>query len=210
MQLYLNATSPFARWILIGALEYEIKDIDLIWVNPWELPAQLCQLNPFATVPLLQLANGQALYESSLIMRYLFPPPSVEAWDNLQRLALGKMLLETAFRYVSWQHVSWQRDQPEDGPVHPLLDRANQTLVRVLSQMTLADLPPVVDRPDLASLQLAVGLDYLAFRCPELITAGLASALHDRLIEYQARSSFVYTKPTALAQAPQSIQALLG
>jgi glutathione S-transferase len=199
MKLYLNATSPFARWVLVCALEWGIENLELVWVDPWAVPDQLCQVNPFATVPVLQTDQGEALYESSVIVRYLLPAAIIDELPGLQRWALGKMLLETAFRYVSWQ-----RYQPSDGLDHPLLGRTYQTLERVLSTLTAADLPPAPERsPDLASLQLAVGLDYLAWRCPALVTGCLPTPLSDRLASYQARSSFRQTRPTVLAPPPQ-------
>jgi glutathione S-transferase len=201
MKLYLNATSPFARWVLVCALEYAIDPLELVWVNPWEVPADLRSCNPFATVPVLQTDTGQALYESSLIVRYLIPTA-----DNLatyQSLALGKLLLETAFR-----HVVLQRDQPSETLPHPLIAQTAQTLARVLQTLTVEDLP-IVDpneRPGLASLQLAVGLAYLGWRQPELFTANLSLAMHDRWATYPARPSFQLTDPTILAAQPPTIR----
>lgn len=53
-----------------------------------------------------------------------------------------------------------------------------------------------------ASLQLAVGLDYLGWRSPDLLSANLSPEMHDRLATYQARSSFQLTHPTVLAAHP--------
>jgi glutathione S-transferase len=200
MKLYLNATSPFARWVLVCALEYAIDPLELVWVNPWEVPEDLRSLNPFSTVPVLQTDTGEALYESSLIVRYLIP--TVDHLATYQSLALGEMLLETAFR-----HVVLQRDQPSDTLPHPLIAQTQQTLARVLQTLTPEDLPIVTppDRPDLASLQLAVGLDYLGWRRPNLLAADLPPALHDRLATYQSRSSFQLTDPMVLAAHPSIV-----
>jgi glutathione S-transferase len=209
MKLYLNQTSPFARWVLICALEWAIADLELSWVNPWEVPDLLTQVNPFSTVPVLQIHSGEALYESSLIVRYLMPVSSTdsrtESLAELQRLALGKMLMETAFR-----HISLKRYAPVDGPPHPLIHQTQQGLARVLQTMTAQDLPCCFepDRPDWASLQLAVSLDYLAFRCPSLLTSSASEALQHQLSSYQSRRSFGLTTPNALAAQPQSIALL--
>jgi glutathione S-transferase len=197
MKLYLNATSPFARWVLVCALESAIDPLELVWVNPWEVPADLRSLNPFSTVPVLQTDTGEALYESSLIVRYLIP--AADSLATLQALALGKLLLETAFR-----HVVLQRDQPQDTSPHPLIAQTQQTLARVLQTLIPEDLP--IGVPDPASLQLAVGLDYLGWRQPNLLAANLSSVMHDRLAIYQARSSFQLTDPTVLAAHPPIVR----
>jgi glutathione S-transferase len=112
------------------------------------------------------------------------------------------MLMETAFRHVSLQRYDRNVDQP-----HPLIAQTDQGLSRVLQRLVITDLPDggAAASPDAANLQLAVALDYLHFRRPDLLTAALAPALHDRLARYQARPSFSRTTPMALAVQPQRI-----
>lgn len=196
MKLYLNDTSPFARLILICALEYDIKEIELIWVNPWEMPTNLLAINPFSTVPVLELDNGDVLYESSIIALYLTSHLPLPTFIEYQRLALGKMLIETAFR-----HVSLARYSSRNLPCHPFITRTEQVIKQVLQTLLEADLPSfsVNVAPDLASLQLVVALDYIAFRLPNLVEAYLHPKVTARLNTFQLRQSFVQTTPEILA-----------
>jgi glutathione S-transferase len=204
MKLYLNTTSPFARWVLVCALEYAVPDLELIWVNPWDTPETLTRVNPFSTVPVLQINQAEALYESSIIVRYLTQTsisqsPSLQ---EFQRLALGKMLLETAFR-----HTSLKRYAPVGLPPHPFIEQTERGLMRVLQTLSVQDLSSfsAQERPDLASLQVAIGLDYIAFRCPDLFVSSVAQSLQEQLRTYQLRPSFELTTPSALAAQPLSI-----
>ncbi|MCU0549905.1 MAG: glutathione S-transferase N-terminal domain-containing protein [Leptolyngbya sp. Prado105] len=201
MKLYLNNTSPFARWVLVCGLEYVIPTLELVWVDPWATPANLTRVNPFSTVPVLQLDQGEALYESSSIVRYLIPT-AAPSLRELQRLALGKMLLETAFR-----HVSLKRNSLIDGPPHPLIEQTYQGLTRVLQGLSTENLPSFAptEIPDIASLQLSVGLDYIAFRCPDLLTACADRSLQERLLMYQSRPSFALTTSLALTAQPAEL-----
>lgn len=195
MKLYLNDTSPFARFILICALEYDIKEMELIWVNPWEMPANLVAVNPFSTVPVLQLDNGDTLYESSVIAAYLISDATFSTFQACQRFALGKMLIETAFR-----HVSLARYSPKNITPHPFIARTEQALKQALQVLSEYDLPSFSTNvvPDLASLQLAVALDYLAFRCPNLVQSYLHANVKERLSTFQLRQSFALTTPEIL------------
>jgi glutathione S-transferase len=204
MKLYLNTTSPFARWVLVCALEYAVPDLELIWVNPWDTPETLTRVNPFSTVPVLQINQTEALYESSIIVRYLIQTSIAQApsLQELQRLALGKMLLDTAFR-----HTSLKRYTPVGLPPHPFIEQTERGLTRVLQTLSVQDLPSfsAQERPDLASLQVAIGLDYIAFRCPDLFVSSVAQPLQEQLRTYQLRLSFELTTPSALAVQPLSI-----
>jgi glutathione S-transferase len=87
MKLYLNETSPFSRVVLATAMLTNIKrlnqrptdegakaltgTLDLIWVDPWQSPDNLKAVNPFCTIPVLELDNGTALSESACICEYL-------------------------------------------------------------------------------------------------------------------------------------------
>jgi glutathione S-transferase len=201
MKLYLNNTSPFARWVLVCGLEYAIPELELRWVDPWATPETLTQVNPFSTVPVLQLNQGEALYESSLIVRYLIPTASASLRE-LQRLALGKMLIETAFR-----HVSLKRNSLIDVPPHPFIQQTYRGLTRVLQNLSSEDLPGFAPEeiPDVASLQLSIGLDYIAFRCLDLFTSCVDRSLQEVLLTYQARLSFTLTTPLALTTQPAEI-----
>jgi glutathione S-transferase len=212
MKLYLNETSPFARWVLICTIEYCLYDLQLIWVNPWENPDILQDVNPFSTVPTLVTDQGHVIYESYFIVQYLVNylnqgnRSSLEIdLERLQRSALGKMLMETIFR-----QVSLCRYTPENEPFHPFVDRFHQTIERVVKSISQQDLPIFsTDRiPDFSSLQLAVALDYLAFRHPKLMASSMPEFLGQHLSHYQSRPSFIMTQPTELMIKPNNLKSV--
>jgi glutathione S-transferase len=87
MKLYLNETSPFSRVVLATAMLTNTKrlnqgltdegpkaltePLELIWVDPWQSPDSLKAVNPFCTIPVLELDNGTVLSESVCICEYL-------------------------------------------------------------------------------------------------------------------------------------------
>lgn len=70
MKLHASPTSPFARKVRIVLAEKRI-DYDLREDNPWDADSKVPQFNPLGKVPVLELDDGSALYDSSVIVDYL-------------------------------------------------------------------------------------------------------------------------------------------
>lgn len=215
MRLYLNDTSPFARLVLVTALETGAWNIDLIWVDPWASPEELLSLNPFSTVPTLKLADGTALYESLLICEYLMantdPARSALALPEhgnqaaLQRLALGKSLMEFAFRKVVMEKFA------SSSSSGVLSERAATALVRTLNSLdTALGKQPVQqpERPNFPDLCLAVALEYVRFRLNDLFDARVGLKTLAWLAAYRARPSLEGTTPERLKTCPANLSEL--
>jgi len=215
--LYLNDTSPFARLVLVTALEVGVWDINLVWVDPWASPEDLLTLNPFSTVPTLTLNDGTALYESLLICEYLIahaePVRSVlvrSEYGNqaaLQRLALGKSLMELAFRRVITERFA----SSASGSI--LLERANAALVRTLNGLDIAlgKQPRLqMDHPNFPDMCLAVALEYVRFRLNDLFFTQVGPKTLTWLAAWQARPSLKCTVPERLKAHPASTLELRG
>ncbi len=72
MELYLNATSPYARLVRIVLLEKGLADaVTLKWCDPWADDADLLKANPAGRIPALVTEEGTTLSESMLIAVYL-------------------------------------------------------------------------------------------------------------------------------------------
>ena len=108
MELYLNATSPYARLVRIVLLEKGLADtVTLKWCDPWADDAELLKANPAGRIPALVTEEGTTLSESMLIAVYLDsvspnPPmlPAASRGDVLHLAGLGQNLMDAAFTTV--------------------------------------------------------------------------------------------------------------
>jgi len=216
MRLYLNETSPFARMVLATACELGMDGLELTWVDPWRSPAELIALNPFCTVPTLHLDDGTVLYESLLICEHLIALDRTgetrviyaDAADApaLKRLAIGKTLMETAFRKAILRRCNGV------SPDNELEQRAAAALARILTELEAAPLPErgrQDGRVALADLCLAVALEYLRFRLEKDCSGHIGSRLRSWLAVMGARTSLRCTTPGRLERHPASLAQLL-
>ena len=72
LQLFLNATSPFARLARVVALEKGLgQRLQLVACDPWNNDPALLAQHPQARIPVLVTDSGTAIAESLLIAQYL-------------------------------------------------------------------------------------------------------------------------------------------
>jgi glutathione S-transferase len=86
-RLWSFAASPFAGKARVALAEKGIE-YDLLEIHPAKRPARLKELNPLGRVPVLELAEGPALRESSVICEYLeevYPDPPLWPADPAER-----------------------------------------------------------------------------------------------------------------------------
>lgn len=173
MHLFYSPTSPYVRKVEAAAIELALSDhLQRIPSSPHPVrrDAVLTEKNPIGKVPALVLADGEVLYESSVICEYfdslagghrLFPVPGPARWRALQDQALGDGILDAALlvRYemarpeaVRWPE--WIEGQTEK--IRSCLDRLEERA------------GGLVGRIDIGSLTLACALGYLDFRFADL------------------------------------------
>ena len=172
MELYLNATSPYARLVRIVLLEKGLADaVTLKWCDPWADDAELLNANPAGRIPALVTQEGTTLSESMLIAVYLDsvspnPPmlPAASLGDVLHLAGLGQNLMDAAFTTViARKHYGKGIDDSELGQRR---SRAIQRLLKQLnSELGEKQLASTINLGDIA---IAVALDYLVFRLPEV------------------------------------------
>lgn len=172
MELYLNATSPYARVVRIVILEKGLADaVTLCWCDPWADDDSLLTINPVGRIPALVTDDGTTLSESLLIAHYLDTLasrepvlPAARLGQVLHLAGLGQGLMETAFTTViARKH---QGTEADDSVLGQRRWRAMQrTLDRLEQEVDERSVPATVT---LGEIAVAVALDYLAFRLPEV------------------------------------------
>lgn len=172
MELYLNATSPYARLVRIVLLEKGLADaVTLKWCDPWVDDAELLKANPAGRIPALVTEEGTTLSESMVIAVYLDsispnPPmlPAASLGDVLHLAGLGQNLMDAAFTTViARKHYGNGVDDSELGQrrsraIQRLLKQVNSELGEKQQASTI----------NLGEIAIAVALDYLGFRLPEV------------------------------------------
>ena len=172
MELYLNATSPYARLVRIVLLEKGLADtVTLKWCDPWADDAELLKANPAGRIPALVTEEGTTLSESMLIAVYLesVSPnpamlPAASRGDVLHLAGLGQNLMDAAFTTViARKHYGNEIDESELG------QRRSRAIQRLLKQLNneLGE-KQQASNVNLGEIAIAVALDYLAFRLPEV------------------------------------------
>ncbi|TMU17618.1 glutathione S-transferase [Halomonas sp. ATBC28] len=172
MELYLNATSPYARLVRIVLLEKGLMDaVTLKWCDPWADDVDLLKANPAGRIPVLVTEEGTTLSESMLIAVYLdsVSPnkpmiPTAGLGEVLHLAGLGQNLMDAAFNTViARKHYGNGIDDSELG------QRRSRAIQRLLKQLD-GELGEKLQAStiNLGHIATAVAMDYLAFRLPEV------------------------------------------
>jgi glutathione S-transferase len=199
MKLFLNKTSPYARLVLVTAIEAGLSErVELMWTEPWNDPPELLALNPLAKVPALLTDDGVALIESSAICDYLItlarredllPSETAARTDTLRRLGLGRAAIDCAFGAVIQRRFS-------DGNTTALAQRWLNALPRAAVELDgLSGSRLDVRQPDLGDLAVTVAFDYVGFRLPEIAWRERAPALAKFVDRVTIRKSFTNSRP---------------
>ncbi len=198
MELYLNATSPYARAVRVVVLEKGLGDaVGLRWCDPWADDDTLLAVNPIGRVPTLVTDDGVPLTESLLIARHLDSHggggsilPAAGLAETLSLAGLGHGLMEAAFNTViARKH---QGAAADDTTLGQRRRRAIDRVLRTLDQR-LKDACPA-ETVTLGDVMVAVALDYLAFRLPEIDWPGSCPGLESWHRRMTARESFRQTR----------------
>ncbi|MGS2742484.1 glutathione S-transferase N-terminal domain-containing protein [Halomonas sp. LS-001] len=197
MQLFLNATSPYARLVRILLLEKGLTDsVSLNWCDPWADDEALLAANPAGRIPALVTDDGTTLSESVLIAVYLdgISPrepmmPASRLAEVLHQAGLGQNLMDAAFTTViARKHYGAEIDQSELGQRR---QRAIQRITQQLSnELHESQRAPSITLGEIAT---AVALDYLVFRLPEVNWKEEYPALREWHAAVTSRESFQQT-----------------
>ncbi|WP_163575523.1 glutathione S-transferase family protein [Halomonas faecis] len=173
MELYLNATSPYARVARIVALERGLTDdVSLRWCDPWVDDEALLAINPASRVPALVTDEGATLSESLLIAQYLNARGN--GIDLLPDAALAEVLSHTGFGQglidAAFTTVIARKNQGAAADESVLGQRRERAIARLLATLEghertrKGEPEPLM----LGDIVVGVALDYLSFRLPEV------------------------------------------
>lgn len=198
MKLHFSAASPFARKVIVTAIECGFGGkLTLLPTNPHQSTPELVAANPFSKVPVLELDNGDPIFESLLICEHLdamagggvvFPKAGKQRLTMLRRHAFGNGLMETSVlrRVESIRGRDADRDH----------NIARQATIsgRVLDHLeTIA--ATLDDAADLGNISIAIALDYIDFRFPADSWRRGRTALAGWHERYSQRESLKATVP---------------
>jgi len=198
MKLYASLTSPYARKVRIALIELSIAH-EFVEESPSDPKAKVAMLNPLGKVPLLELDNGEVIFNSPMIVDYLdglasssLIPGDAEARCQIQRWhALGDGIADAVVaRMLEARRDEDKQDRAfiarQEGKVAAALAFASAGLSR--------DAFLCGDDLTMADIAMAVALDYTDLRYPHDWRAqhpGLARWL----TAIALRSSFADTMP---------------
>ena len=203
MKIIGSLTSPYVRKVRIVFLEKKV-DLDLELENVWAPDTKMSTINPLGKVPCLLLEDGEAIYDSSVIVEYadtlspvskLIPAESreratVKTWETLADGVMDAAVLarlEATWRPTEQQSQAWTDRQMDkiSKAVREMSEQLGRNTWCHSNQMTLAD--------------IAVGcaLGFLLLRFPAVQWQEQYPNL-DRLYQkLMLRASFIDTAPPA-------------
>ena len=169
MQLYTSPTTPFGRKIVVQIHESGLADrVTLTEVGgtplaPGNLPLNR---NPLGKIPALVLADGQAIYDSRVISRYLddlsgagLYPKGPDLWPVLVLETTADGILDAALLMVYESRL-----RPEDLRFAPWVDGQWAKIARALDAVEAGSLPLLAAPLSMAQIALGSALGYLDFR----------------------------------------------
>ena len=198
MQLLYSLTSPYARKVRVVLFEKHMADaVELVLADPFTSET-LRQSNPLAKIPALVLDDSRVLVDSPVICAWLdevgsgprlIPDGRDARFDVLARQALADGILDAAVSIVLERR-------------RPAAERSTHWQARWTEAIaaTLRQFEQRVDAaaaPDLGQLTLAIALEYLAFRLPDLGLVEAVPQLAEWARPLAARPSMVATAPPA-------------
>lgn len=197
MKLYLNATSPYARMVRIIMLEKQLENkVELCWCDPWNDDEALLKESPIGRIPTLVTDVGMAISESLLIALYLDEQCSARPlfsadWkeETFHVAGLGVGLMDAAFSTVI--SAKYLNDEANDSVLSQRRLRAIQRTLEHLEKNLACYLSH--ESISVGDIAVAVALDYLAFRLPELGISNTYTKLEDWRSNISTRLSFTQT-----------------
>lgn len=169
MRLYHSPASPFVRKVMVLLLESGRADAVTVVpasgtaVDPGTIPVDH---NPLGKIPALERAQGQTLYDSRVICRYLddhfgmglYPAPP-RLWDTLVLEATADGLLDAAVLMVYEGRI-----RPEELRYAPWVEGQWGKVARTLDALEARWMDHLEGPLDIGHIGVGCALGYLDFR----------------------------------------------
>lgn len=202
MKLIASLSSPFARKVRVALAEKRI-DYELEVDIPWNADTKVPTYNPLGKVPVLLRDDGEAVYDSRVIVEYLdmaSPVSRLIPEESRQRIyvrrweALADGVAEAAAT------IFLERKRPTDKQDPEWIVRQEQKVFRGLEAMSeeLGEKNWCAGEGiTLADIAVGCALGYLAFRFPEIDWKDAHPNLVKIFDKLHERPSFKETVPVA-------------
>jgi glutathione S-transferase len=196
MKLAFSATSPYARKVLLLAIELGLHgriQREAVALSPYEPHPGVVELNPLGKVPVLVTDDGFVLFDSTVACEYLsalagdatwFPPAGPARWHALRCNALANGLLEAGTL------VRLEQGRPEEFRYGKWVDAQAEKVNRALGFLE-EHLPA---HADIGAIATACALGWLDLRLRDLGWRQRAPRLADWFQAFSRRESFTATR----------------
>jgi glutathione S-transferase len=186
VKLYWSSRSPFVRKVMVFAHEcglasqIKLERTLVAMTNP---NRGLLKTNPTGKIPTLELDDGRALYDSTVICEYLdsvqqgprlFPAAGQARWTALRRHALGNNLTDNL---MLWRNETLR---PAAQQSQEILAAFELKVRNAVDALELEAEALVRDPLTIGHIAIAVALSYIDFRFAAL---GWRAG-HDRLAQW--------------------------
>lgn len=168
MKLYGSFTSPYVRKARIVVIEKSL-DCDFVEEIPGTANTRFSQLNPLAKIPVLEISESHALYDSPVIAEYLdslsgdalIPGDGDERWEVQRYHALGDGILDAVVARMQ------ENRRPEQLRMDEAIEKQEKKVASALASLNHAVHEReflVGDRYTMADLAIGVALEYIDLR----------------------------------------------
>ncbi|MBT5953791.1 hypothetical protein HOG98_03625 [bacterium] len=170
MKLYTTHRSPYARKVLITAIEKGfMNEISCVEVDLRNKPPELQKANPLGKIPALVTNSGTCYYESSIICDYLdsLSEPRLMPLDPNSQIEVRNLCaLSDGITNLAVDHFK-ETLRPEEKQSRGLLKKFQTTIGYSLTHINDL-LPTFGTNITPATISLISALGYVSFRLPEL------------------------------------------
>lgn len=169
MQLFHSPTTPFGRKVMVALLETGLEGRVTVVpatgtpVNPGTMPLDR---NPLGKIPALITDEGEAIYDSRVICRYVdhlsggrLYPPAPRLWRTLTLEATADGILDAAILVVYESRI-----RPEEKRFSDWTEAQWAKVARALDSVEGGWLEHLSGPLDMGQIALASALGYLDFR----------------------------------------------
>ena len=201
MQLCFSPTSPYARKVLMVAMEKGLaEEIEITPMPTFTTESDIWKKNPLGKVPALSTREGSVLCDSPLICEYLdslseeaplVPRSGKDRWECLNFHALADGIMD-----ASIQRTMERRQRPAEyqlEAVHTTQRLKIETTLKVFEQAVTEQ--KMGESFGLAEISLACALAYLDFRYGDEDWRNGSPALTEWFDNVSKRPSFIKTSP---------------
>lgn len=208
MTLRMSPTSPYARKVRAVILEKGLGDqVEAVPTDPHASSTDLLAQNPLSKIPVLDLADGTALFDSPVICEYLdtltetprlVPTAGTARWRALRLQAVGDGIMDAGVL-----RLMEKRWHPGDGQVSQgWLDRQQAAIARAADHLEAEAATLEIEAPTLGELTVACALGYVDFRFADDAWRKGRPRLAAWFERFAARPSIAETAPPADAPPP--------